>query len=132
VFLPPELFNEISNERTFGMPQDETWPDLIGQFIPNVRALRGILAAAGSQGEEYAQISDNIRNSQGLLNEAFERTTQTAGFKVSRALASLGTAGVKLGSVMLIGSISSGIEECRSREYRHTSQASASRGSYPI
>ncbi|MFH1602483.1 MAG: phage tail tape measure protein [Pseudomonadota bacterium] len=75
--------------------------DLIGQFIPNVRALRGILATAGAQGEQYAQITDSIRHSQGMLNEAFERASQDAGLKMAQAWASLKAAGVSMGGTLL-------------------------------
>lgn len=75
--------------------------DVIGQFIPNVRALRGILATAGAQGEEYSQIARNITESQGILNEAFQTTAQTAGFQFRSALAQLQQTAIRVGANIL-------------------------------
>ena len=75
--------------------------DLIGQFIPNVRALRGILATAGAQAEQYAKIQDTVRHSTEMTNEAFERTAEGSGFAMKQMYATLKTAAVSFGTMLL-------------------------------
>lgn len=74
---------------------------IMGQIIPNVRALAGVLANAGSQAEEYKKIVEEITNSNGALNETFNRVSETAGFKFHQALARLQVLGIHLGDVLL-------------------------------
>lgn len=73
----------------------------IARVFPNFRALPGVLSVAVSQAEAYAEVSDNIAHSTGILDEAFERVSETAAFKFRRALAGLQVAGIQLGSVVL-------------------------------
>ncbi len=73
----------------------------LSQLIPNVRALSTVLGTAGAQGEQYEQILDSISNSQGILNEAFEKTTEESAFKFEQVLAKLKVAAIKVGNVIL-------------------------------
>lgn len=73
----------------------------LSQLIPNVRALSTVLGTAGAQGEAYEQILNNISNSQGILNEAFEKTTEESAFKFEQVLAKLKVAAIKVGNVIL-------------------------------
>jgi TP901 family phage tail tape measure protein len=50
----------------------------LSKVIPNVRALSGVLGTAAAQGEEFAQIGDNINNALGLVDEGFITTKETA------------------------------------------------------
>lgn len=50
----------------------------IGSLFPNIRALAGQLATAGSQAEEYARIEELVTNSTGKLASAF-KITQASG-----------------------------------------------------
>jgi TP901 family phage tail tape measure protein len=65
--------------------------------IPNIRALSGVMGTAGAQGEVFSQINKNIANSVGILDEAFQRTTETTGFKFQKFLTELRATGIKLG-----------------------------------
>lgn len=74
----------------------------LGDVIPNVRALSAVLGTAGAQAESYGEIIENITQSQGILDEAFKTTTETAAFKMTRAfgfaktvLADLGKTGLQ-------------------------------------
>lgn len=70
----------------------------LGKVIPNVRALSGVLATAGAQGEEFAEIADNISNSVGILDEAFEGAAETTEFKLNQSMTDLNIALMKLGA----------------------------------
>jgi TP901 family phage tail tape measure protein len=56
--------------------------DAIGRIIPNVRSLAGVLANAGSQAEAYNLIVNKNYKSAGELDKAFERLSETTGFKL--------------------------------------------------
>jgi TP901 family phage tail tape measure protein len=71
--------------------------EALAAVIPNVRALSGVLGTAGAQAETFGQINENIANSVGILGEAFDRTTETTGFKFQQFLAKLKTTGIELG-----------------------------------
>lgn len=58
--------------------------DIIGELIPNVRALSGVLGTAGSQADEFRQIQEDIRNSLGLTQEGFETVQETASFAMAQ------------------------------------------------
>lgn len=46
--------------------------DVIGNLIPNIRALAGVLGTAGVQAKQYVEVQESIANSHGLTNEGFE------------------------------------------------------------
>lgn len=75
--------------------------EALASIIPNVRALATVLGTAGAQGKEYQRIVESLTNSQGMLDEAFEKTSKTAGFKLRKALADLKVAGTQFGDVIL-------------------------------
>lgn len=75
--------------------------EVIGKIIPNVRALAGVLANAGSQAEEYKNIVAQVSNANGALDESFKRVSETAGFKFEQALARLQVLGIRLGDTLL-------------------------------
>lgn len=52
--------------------------DAIGELVPNVRALSGILGTAGVQAEQFVQIQQAIRDSLGLTNKGFKIWGETA------------------------------------------------------
>ena len=52
-------------------------------IIPNIRALTGVLATAGSQGEAYAQILDSMNNASGRTDRAFEVASKNWSFQVT-------------------------------------------------
>jgi TP901 family phage tail tape measure protein len=70
--------------------------DAIGAIIPNVRALAGILANAGSQADAYRMILDKVTNSQGRADAAFVETAKTLDFRWNQVLAKMQVAIVEL------------------------------------
>jgi TP901 family phage tail tape measure protein len=75
--------------------------DALAALIPNVRALRDVMATAGSQGEEYIAIQDRIRNSLGDAQKAFDETAKTAEFQFNSVKASVETAALSVGQTLL-------------------------------
>lgn len=73
----------------------------LGELIPNVRALAGVLGTAGRQGEAYTDILDNIYDSTGLVDQGFENVSETSAKKFDKALVSLQNAGIELGATLL-------------------------------
>lgn len=73
----------------------------LAKLIPNVRGLSAVLGTAGSQGESYRQIVDNINNSQGILDEGFDRVSKDSGFKLQQTMQQLKKVGMEIGSRVL-------------------------------
>lgn len=74
--------------------------DATGAVFGNVRALAGVLGTAGTQGETYRQILDQITNSTNVLNERFAiwRTTTAATWSEFTAQAQV--AAIQLGQAL--------------------------------
>ncbi len=70
--------------------------DAIAAFIPNVRALAGVLATASAQGEGFVDMTSKIEHSTGALSTAFERVAASPGFKFRQLLAQLQVVGLQL------------------------------------
>lgn len=75
--------------------------DTIGNLIPNVRALAGVLGTAGVQSEAFAQVTEDINNSLGLTNEGFETFSEQAQAAFDRFGAAVDAAQIKLGARFL-------------------------------
>ncbi len=69
----------------------------LGQVVPNVRALAGAMGTAGAQAETFEIILDNIRNSVGILDEAFKRTLETPAQNFAMLKAQLEATAIALG-----------------------------------
>ena len=61
----------------------------VSRVFGNIRALSGVVDLMGSNVEGTRQIFDGMADSTGVLNEAFDITADTAGFKFQQALAEL-------------------------------------------
>lgn len=72
--------------------------EALDAVIGNVRALAGVLGTAGSQGEAYRQVLDNINNSLGVQDAAFAQTAETSAFKYNQAVATLKNTLIDLGA----------------------------------
>ncbi|GAG54913.1 unnamed protein product, partial [marine sediment metagenome] len=72
----------------------------IARIIPNIRALSGVLGTAGAQGIAYADITEKIANSQGILDEAIIITTKTVGFQFNQMIASVKKLAVEFGTTL--------------------------------
>lgn len=75
--------------------------EALSAIIPNVRALSAVLGTAGSQSKEYQRIVKSLTSSQGILDDAFEKTSKTAGFTLRKAFTDLKVVATELGSIIL-------------------------------
>tara|TARA_R110002050_G_scaffold124877_3_gene244212 strand:+ start:545 stop:2968 length:2424 start_codon:yes stop_codon:yes gene_type:complete len=73
----------------------------MSEFFANSGALKGVLGVLGNQTEGYVDILDKMAESQGFVNGAFETTSEKSAFKFKQSLASLQTAGIKLGNSLM-------------------------------
>ena len=73
----------------------------LAKLIPNVRGLSAVLGTAGSQGDAYRQIVDNINKSQGILDDGFDRVSKDSGFKLQQTMQQLKKVGMEIGSRVL-------------------------------
>lgn len=84
-----ELANKMGNE------------DALGKIFGNVRGLAGILANAGSQAKEYANVTKQVVSGQNDLREAFEKTTKTTEFQMRQLKVELSNVALALGKDLL-------------------------------
>ena len=75
--------------------------ETIGKLIPNVRALTAVLGTAGTQGEVYAQVQENINKELALTDNAFDNVSKGSGFRFKAVLNQLTNAGIEIGSKLL-------------------------------
>lgn len=75
--------------------------EALAALIPNVRGLSAVLGTAGSQGDAYAKIQQNIANSTGILEKGFKRVSKDAGFKFNQALEKLKSVGMDIGARLI-------------------------------
>lgn len=75
--------------------------DALTAFIPNIRALRGILATAGGQAENYQRILGQVSDATGLLDEATEEAQRTFSFQWNRMVAAAQVAAVRFGTEVM-------------------------------
>lgn len=75
--------------------------EALANMFPNVRALQGVLALVGQNGENVARIFDDMGDSTGALNRAFAITTEDTAFKMNQAFAQLQAAGIKIGETLI-------------------------------
>lgn len=75
--------------------------DVIGDLLPNVRALSGVLGTAGVQASQYAEIIERVKNHQGNLDESTERFRETFEFAVNQFKSQIDVLAVGLGTVFL-------------------------------
>lgn len=75
--------------------------EALAAVIPNVRALGAVMGTAGVQGQSYLNIQNNITNSTGILNKAFEDTGKSGAFILKQTLTQLKQIGTDIGSIVL-------------------------------
>ena len=69
----------------------------LSKFFTKSNALKGVLGVLGNQTETYIEILDDLKMKQGFVDSAFDKTSETAGFKLAQAFSSLKAAGIELG-----------------------------------
>jgi len=72
----------------------------MAEAFPNLRALRGVLALVGSNYEDNRMIMDEMRDSTGVANEAFEAQAETLQFKLNQMLSSYKTLLIGIGDAL--------------------------------
>ena len=75
--------------------------DELVKLFPNVRALTGVLATAGSQGAAYAKILGSMKDATGLTDEAFKRTSAGLAVQTSLLKNNIQAIGITIGEALL-------------------------------
>lgn len=75
--------------------------EALGDLIPNIRALSGVLGTAGTQGETYREILNSINRSTGIVDQGFQRVSKSADLQFKRALVQLQNVGIELGNKLI-------------------------------
>ena len=71
-------------------------------IFPNIRALKGVLDLTGAGLESNRQIFDSLTKSMGATDEAFEKTSQSASFKMTKSLNAMKASLIEVGNVILV------------------------------
>jgi TP901 family phage tail tape measure protein len=75
--------------------------EAMAKLIPEARALSFVLGVTGNQAEAFVEIEDNVRNSTGLLAEAFAGTQDSAAFRVNQLKVAIDELGRAIGEDLL-------------------------------
>lgn len=73
----------------------------LSRVFGDVQGFTNVLATAGAQGEVYNATLESIRKSSGSVEQAFQKTSNTAEFKLKKALAGLNVTATKFGATIL-------------------------------
>ena len=71
-------------------------------IFPNIRALKGVLDLTGAGLESNRQIFDSLTKSMGATDEAFEKTSKSASFKMTKSLNAMKASLIEVGNVILV------------------------------
>lgn len=74
--------------------------ETVAKVFPNIRALSGFLDLMGSNVEDNVKIFDSLKNSTGMLDEAFKGTSETLEFKFNQSLSQLKSTAISFFDVM--------------------------------
>lgn len=72
-----------------------------GQIFGNVRALTGVMSLMGENLDHNKLLFEDVANSAGTMNTAFDVASNTAGFKMNQAMTSLQVSLIKMGDAVL-------------------------------
>ncbi len=70
-------------------------------IFPNIRALKGVLDLTGKGAADNQKIFDALGNTLGATDQAFQKTSQTASFKVTQGLNAAKTSLLSIGQTIL-------------------------------
>jgi TP901 family phage tail tape measure protein len=73
----------------------------LDKLIPNVRALAGVMATTGAQGEQYKDILFSIQNAHGDFDKAVERTEETVAARWDKMVAKAKSASLRIGEFLM-------------------------------
>lgn len=77
--------------------------DAAAQVFPNIRALKGVLDLLGSGAATNAEIFNRMNSTMGATQTAFDATSESAEFKMRKALGTVRESFSQLGSQLLTG-----------------------------
>lgn len=106
-----ELRRQIDDEgllsvlETLREKTNEYGEDAMSKVFPNIRALSGVLDIMGKNAESNAQIFDELSDSTGALDHAFETVSETAEFKWAQAMAHAQSNAIELGDAVQTAAI---------------------------
>lgn len=75
--------------------------DTLDHIIPNIRALTGVLATAGTQGDTYNQILQDMQKANGNTEKAFATMQQSASFQMGLLKNNVNKILIEVGSAIL-------------------------------
>jgi len=75
--------------------------EALSKIVPNVRALTGVLATAGNQGEEYQKVLQAIKEELGVTDTAFTEASDTFSFKMGQLKASFDVLKISVGTQLI-------------------------------
>ncbi len=70
-------------------------------IFPNIRALKGVLDLTGAGLEDNRKVFDALTKSMGATDKAFEKTSQSASFKMTQGLNAMKSSLLEVGQVIL-------------------------------
>ena len=70
-------------------------------FFSNANAVKGVMNVLGNQTDTYVDILDDMQDTQGFVNDAFDETAKGPGFKFKQLMAELQVIGIQLGDALL-------------------------------
>jgi TP901 family phage tail tape measure protein len=70
-------------------------------IFPNIRALKGVLDLTGAGLEDNRRVFDALTDSMGATDKAFEKTSQSASFKMTQGLNAMKSSLLSVGQVIL-------------------------------
>ena len=88
---------------TMRMLEDQTGGniDTLDKLIGNNRALAGLFGITGQEAEKVSKSFDNVTNSSGDLDKAFDKARKGPGFQFKQMMADLQKVGIELGQTLL-------------------------------
>jgi TP901 family phage tail tape measure protein len=75
--------------------------EALGHIIPRIEGLSNVLGTAGAQGDAYAQVLNNIRNSTGLVDNGFKMASQGSAFQFQKTMNDLRNVAIQLGETLM-------------------------------
>ena len=75
--------------------------DALAEMFPNVRALQGVLALVGNNGENVVRVFKDMEDTTHALDKAFEIVQEDSAFKLDQTLAQLKVTAIEFGDVLL-------------------------------
>jgi TP901 family phage tail tape measure protein len=92
------MLDETVRKTTSGQAE---YMSVMRVLVPNVRALTGVLGLTQQQADKVDEVFKRVTDSSGSLDKAFKTTSESAGFKMRKALNDLKIIMIELGDKIL-------------------------------